>query len=194
MTPELNRELAARKKLIESHLEDLLEPCALAEGGKVREAMRYAVLGQGQRIRPLLALATADMLGCENHLALRAALSVELLHCASLIVDDLPSMDNEAVRRNRPCTHIAFGEPLALLAAFSLVALAARSVLSVRCSPRAVSRIIEFQQDMLKVLDCDALVGGQAMDLELTGSRRDASRFSSASASTALRTVPWLTL
>ena len=75
MTPELNRELAARKKLIESHLEDLLEPCALAEGGKVREAMRYAVLGQGQRIRPLLALATADMLGCENHLALRAALS-----------------------------------------------------------------------------------------------------------------------
>jgi geranylgeranyl pyrophosphate synthase len=176
MTGYLHPELSARRRLIEAHLEDLLTDCAGPEAGRVREAMRYAVLGGGQRFRPLLSLLVGDMLGAENARVLRAALSVELLHCASLIVDDLPCMDNEALRRGRASTHVAFGEPVALLAAFSLVALSARCVLNLPSSPRELPVLVEFQQDLLKVLDCDALVAGQAMDLALSGAPREESR------------------
>ena len=88
--------------------------------------MQYSVLGCGQRLRPILSLRTARALDCEGPNPLRPAAAVELLHCASLIIDDLPCMDNDSVRRNRASVHVQFGEATAILAAFALVALAAR--------------------------------------------------------------------
>jgi geranylgeranyl pyrophosphate synthase len=140
------------RMIIDAALEEILSGPVR---GRVREAMRYAVLGAGQRIRPLLALRVARMLNSRTHAVITPAAAVEMFHCASLIVDDLPCMDNERVRRGRPCTHIEFGESSAILAAFGLVALAAKST----------AHLPRFQKRLLGALDCESLIAGQSLDL-----------------------------
>jgi geranylgeranyl pyrophosphate synthase len=173
----------------EAELEAVLQP-----GDRPRcpfeKAMSYAVLGQGQRIRPILAQRVARLAGADNELTLRAGAAVELLHCASLIVDDLPCMDNELTRRERPTAHVAYGEATALLAAFGLVALAARCVVEQRCSPAEMSSLIAFQTDLLRVLDASGLCEGQDLDLRLCGRDREQCR----NHVIELKTVPLFTL
>jgi len=94
------------KQVVESYLQYVLRCKTMPDGGPVHEAMRYSVLGAGQRIRPVLALRVARMLGAQSGHVLRMAAAVELLHCASLVIDDLPCMDNEQERRVRPTVHI----------------------------------------------------------------------------------------
>jgi len=151
------------------HIESLL---AGGNPTPFREAMRYAVLGQGQRFRPLLALRIARLCGHENPHTLRAAAAVELLHCASLIVDDLPCMDNSPERRNRPSAHVAFGEATAMLAAFGLVALAARSVVEQPCLPAQLPHLVRFQTHLLRTLDVCGLCEGQDLDLRASPCER----------------------
>jgi geranylgeranyl pyrophosphate synthase len=153
----VEHELAADRLSVDRLLEERLA----AQGGPVGDAMRYAVSG-GQRLRPILALRVAEVFACPCETACIAACAVEMLHCASLIVDDLPCMDNDAVRRNRPAVHIQFGEATALLAAFSLVGLAARTV----------AHLPAFQVKLLQMLDAGSLVGGQALDLVSQGQDR----------------------
>ena len=88
------------------------------------EAMRYAVLDGGKRLRPLLVLAAAKAVHGSREAAMRAACSVELIHAYSLVHDDLPCMDNDVLRRGKPTVHVKFGETDALLAGDALQALA----------------------------------------------------------------------
>jgi geranylgeranyl pyrophosphate synthase len=166
--------LEADREIVEIHLS------ALMDAGRAvtpfRKAMQYAVLGQGQRFRPVLAMRIARLCGQENALTLRAAAAVELIHCASLVVDDLPCMDDDAMRRNRPAAHVAHGEATALLSAFGLVALAARSVVEQPCPPARVSSLIRFQCELLAVLDASGLREGQDLDLRLDEAARESSR------------------
>lgn len=171
--PSISRatSLAADRRSINDELAALVSPPGAAPS-PFRMAMDYAVLGAGQRIRPILSLRTARALGVESPLTLRAAASVELVHCASLIVDDLPCMDDEAQRRGRPTTHTVYGEPTALLAAFGLVGLAGRSLLMSRPDPAHCPAILHFQSCLLGVLDASGLCEGQEMDLRLQGDER----------------------
>jgi geranylgeranyl pyrophosphate synthase len=181
--------IATDRSEINRYLESLL--CLHGQAGSqaVFEAMRYAVLGSAQRIRPVLSLRIARLFGAPHHLTLAAAGAVELLHCASLIIDDLPCMDDSPFRRDQASVHIEFGESTAILAAFALVALAARSVLEAPCEPADRERAIEFQLSLLRTLDCCGLIAGQAMDLEsaVNGRRGDLSISD-------LKTVPLFTL
>lgn len=152
----------------------------------VSAAMEYALMGQAQRFRPVLAMRVARMLNAETDHVLRAAAAVELLHSASLIIDDLPCMDDEALRRGRPTVHRQFGEPTAILAAFSMVALSARIVMEVAANEAECTRLRRFQLDLLRTLDVSSLIGGQSMDLTLVGAEREAMR----SAVNDLKTVP----
>lgn len=166
---------SVERALINHALEALLkESCP--GGGQVREAMCYAVLGDGQRLRPVLALRVAQLLRSDPELTARAACAVELLHCASLIVDDLPAMDNEVYRRGRPATHVEFGEATALLAAFALVALAARVAVEGVCPEEFRCRQQAFQLQLLRALDCAGLIAGQSLDLSLGGDVRQSNR------------------
>ena len=133
----------------------------------VHDAMVYATLGGGKRIRPLLSLRVAQLVGNLTALSLRAAAAVEVFHCASLIIDDLPCMDNEMERRGRPTVHVAFGEPTAVLAAFGLVALGSRCVLELPFSNGQLPPVVDFQKRLLRTLDCSGLIAGQARDLTL---------------------------
>lgn len=174
--------LAEDRTRIENCLKGLVAAATETAWNPVPRAMEYAVMGKAQRIRPILALRVARMLGYETSHTVRAGAAVELIHSASLIIDDLPCMDDEQTRRGKPATHIQFGEPTAILAAFSLVGLAARSVME----GADCARMQRFQMALLKTLDCSALVGGQCLDLSLVGAERDAMR----STVNDLKTVP----
>ncbi|TNF61657.1 MAG: polyprenyl synthetase family protein, partial [Burkholderiales bacterium] len=88
------------------------------------EAMRYAVLDGGKRLRPLLVLATSQALEGSAQAAMRAACAVELIHAYSLVHDDMPCMDNDVLRRGKPTVHVRFGQAQALLTGDALQALA----------------------------------------------------------------------
>src|SRR5688500_18080325 len=104
---------------LQSFLPDAGESPAL-----LHEAMRYAVLGGGKRLRPALAFASARACGAPEERAVPVAAAVELVHAYSLVHDDLPAMDDDRERRGRPTVHIKFGEDLAILAGDALLALA----------------------------------------------------------------------
>lgn len=162
-------DLHSERLAVDSHLSQLLSFDAPG-GSIVHDAMRYAVLGSAQRIRPILALRVARMVHAPLDLSLRLAASVELLHCASLVVDDLPCMDDSPSRRDKPSVHVKFGEATAVLAAFGLVALAARSILEPSSLRQHRAGLIDFQLALLRSLDCSGLIAGQALDLQLPGS------------------------
>jgi geranylgeranyl diphosphate synthase, type II len=165
------------RQTIESFLAQVLPAAHSPQGGcPIPAAVVYSVFGDAQRIRPILALRVARLLEAESDHSLRAAAAVEILHSASLIVDDLPCMDNEAMRRGRPAVHVEFGEPSAMLAAFTMVALAARIVMEAPASPEQLERTRQFQLALLKTLDVSSLVGGQSLDLALSGEAREAQR------------------
>ena len=130
-------------------------------------AMRYAVLGGGKRIRPLLTCATASSLGADATLALPAACAIEFVHAYSLIHDDLPAMDDDDLRRGRPTVHVVYGEAVAILAGDALQALAFETI------ARAESLSTDARLAMTAALACAAgwsgMVGGQAFDIEATG-------------------------
>ncbi|MCL6444323.1 MAG: polyprenyl synthetase family protein [Alicyclobacillus sp.] len=127
------------------------------------DAMNYSLLANGKRLRPILCLATARTLGVAEETAMPAAAALEMIHCYSLIHDDLPCMDDDDLRRGRPTNHKVFGEAMALLAGDALLT-AAFSELS---KPMHVPP--ERQLQMIRVLSraagCEGMVGGQAADL-----------------------------
>ena len=137
------------------------------------EAMRYAVLDGGKRVRPLLVLATAEAVDGHPEAALRAACAVELIHAYSLVHDDMPCMDNDLLRRGKPTVHVAYGEAMALLAGDALQALAFE-LLTPETEQTAE---LAVQARLCRVLAAGAggvgMAGGQAIDLSSVGERLD---------------------
>jgi geranylgeranyl pyrophosphate synthase len=117
--------VAARREEIGRVLEARLAPPDSGDPGRLVEAMRYSLLAPGKRIRPLLGLAAAEAVGTVVDDAVRVACAaVELVHCYSLVHDDLPAMDDDDFRRGRPSNHKVFGDAIAILAGDALLTLA----------------------------------------------------------------------
>lgn len=112
--------LKEKQILVEAALEACLPPVTLRPS-LLHEAMHYGVLNGGKRIRPILCLATAELFGVAADAAMLPALSLELYHCSTLIHDDLPSMDDDDLRRGQPTCHIKFGEANAILTGDALL-------------------------------------------------------------------------
>jgi farnesyl diphosphate synthase len=119
----LENAMAAAAAAVEEELAALLPP-ASGQQARLHEAMRYAVLGGGKRLRPFLVAATGALFGVPAAATARAGAAVELIHAYSLVHDDLPAMDDAALRRGRPSCHLAFDEATAILAGDALQALA----------------------------------------------------------------------
>ncbi len=136
------------------------------------DAMRYAVLGGGKRLRPLLALAAAESVNGNALAALRAACAAELLHAYSLVHDDMPCMDNDVLRRGKPTVHVKFGQATALLAGDALQALAFELL-----TPSGSSVPAAMQAKLCGLLARAAgeagMAGGQAIDLASVGKALD---------------------
>jgi geranylgeranyl diphosphate synthase type II len=130
--------------------------------------MRYSLLAGGKRIRPVLALATAEALGCDTEHVLPLAAAIELVHTYSLIHDDLPAMDDDDMRRGRPTNHKAFGEDVAILAGDALFAEAVTLVLERQeGEPR---NVLEALREVSQAAAVSGMVGGQYVDIKAQGS------------------------
>ena len=169
---DLNQELERVAELIERRLDALLCPEPAPSGqARLIEAMRYAALGGGKRLRPFLLIESARLFGVAEEGALDAAAALECVHCYSLVHDDLPAMDDDAVRRGRPTVHIAFGEATAILAGDALQTLAF-DILSRPSTHRDPSVRVELIGLLAEAAGVQGMAGGQALDL--AGRGRDA--------------------
>ena len=127
-------------------------------------AMRYAAIGGGKRLRPLLACASADLFGVPRAMSLRAALAVECVHVHSLIHDDLPCMDDDELRRGKPTVHLAFDEATAVLAGDSLLAMAFEILSDPLTHPSGEVRA-RLACDLASAAGAYGMAGGQMLDL-----------------------------
>ena len=130
----------------------------------VQRSMAYTLLAPSKRVRPVLVLLCAELCGGRTARALPIAAAVEMVHAASLILDDLPSMDDAPLRRGRPTNHKEFGEAIAILAAFALLNLSFGTIAAASEATLA-ARISKLLSD---AVGTDGLVGGQAADLLAT--------------------------
>ncbi len=171
-TPTAERgdvELSATRTGVEAALDALCNRYLDALPPKVGEAVRYSIMGEGKRLRPLLVLAAYHACGGVGDARALAA-SVEVVHAYSLVHDDLPCMDNDIVRRGRPTTHRIFGPRAATVAGVAMVPLAARAAADAAISlglPRASRKAIV--RELMRASGAGGMVGGQLLDLEGEG-------------------------
>lgn len=152
---------------VEYALERVL-PSAGMPPERLHEAMRYAVLGKGKRLRPLLVYSTGTALGVSKAILDAPASAVELIHAYSLVHDDLPSMDNDDLRRGHPTCHRVFGETTALLAGDALQSLAFQVLADPNLAVPAKNQI-RMLTLLAEAAGSRGMAGGQAIDLEAVG-------------------------
>jgi farnesyl diphosphate synthase len=157
----------AQRARVEKALDDVLPGAALLPG-RLHEAMRYAALSGGKRMRPLLAFAAGELVAAPVDVVAYAGAAVELIHAYSLVHDDLPCMDDDTLRRGQPTCHVAFDEATALLVGDSLQSLAFQ-VLSERVTVQNAQRQLEMVRILAAAAGSRGMAGGQAIDLAAVG-------------------------
>ena len=162
---DLEAYLAERRPTVEAALDQAV---ALRYPETLYEAMRYSLLAGGKRLRPILCLASCELVGGEVAVALPTACALEMIHTMSLIHDDLPAMDNDDYRRGRLTNHKVYGEDVAILAGDALLTYAFEYVATQThgASPERVLRVIA---GLGKAVGGEGLVGGQIVDLASEG-------------------------
>ncbi len=156
---------------IDETLERLL-PQGTGPERRVYEAMHYACLNGGKRLRPILVTASAGLFGVAESAALRTAAAVEMIHCYSLVYDDLPALDNDELRRGRPTCHIAFDEGTAILAGDGLHALAFE-VLADPATHADPAVRIELVSALAAAAGSHGMIAGQAIDVAVENTKID---------------------
>jgi geranylgeranyl diphosphate synthase type II len=161
--------LAGRRAMVDKTLE-LLVPPADTFPQKVFEAMRYSLFAGGKRVRPILAIASAEALGAKTAGLLPVAGALEFIHTYSLIHDDLPAMDDDDFRRGRPTCHKVYGEAIAILAGDGLL----NRAFEVLSDPRRLKtvtavRLIAITREISLASGVFGMVGGQVVDMESEG-------------------------
>jgi geranylgeranyl pyrophosphate synthase len=160
--------LAACGGRVERHLEYWLPP-ADVEPGRLHEAMRYAVLGGGKRVRPALVYFTGAALGVDEARLDGPAAAVELIHAYSLVHDDLPAMDDDDLRRGRPTCHRAYDEATAILVGDALQVLAFEILAEDPSMVPDAAHRLEIIRLLARASGTAGMAGGQAVDLEAAG-------------------------
>ena len=170
---EFPRFVASQRARVEAALETWL-PVSDAPGTeRFNEAVRYAVFPGGKRLRPLLTLVASGLGGASGEQALMHGCAVEFIHTSSLVLDDLPSMDDAELRRRRPALHLAYGEGMALLVAVGLLN---QSYVLFAGSARDGEQAARLPRLIREVVGCvggAGMIAGQAVELALSGERSD---------------------
>lgn len=161
-----------RRQIVDEALDGLLPPVA-SPPSDLHKAMRYSVLAPGKRLRPILALASAEAVGGDWNSVVPAACALECIHAFSLIHDDLPCMDDDEYRRGRPTNHTVFGEAIALLAGDALLALAFE-MLAANAADLAPERVARAVTMVARASGTWGMVGGQVVDMQSQGQDTDA--------------------
>jgi farnesyl diphosphate synthase len=167
-TSELASVAAETEALLDELLGERVVEGEIARPARLREAMRYASLGGGKRIRPFLLVASADLFAVPRGQALLAGAAIECIHGYSLVHDDLPAMDNDDLRRGRPTAHKAFDEATAILAGDGLLTFAFDLLSRPELHPDATVRV-ELILALARASGIGGMVGGQMLDLAAEG-------------------------
>ncbi|MDX2032830.1 MAG: polyprenyl synthetase family protein [Blastocatellia bacterium] len=179
MTERLVTFIRRHRQAVEEELGDRLPLSSQPHALRLNEAIRYSLFPGGKRWRPLLTLLGAELAGARAGAAMPAACAMEYLHTSSIILDDLPAMDDAEVRRGRKTLHLVFGESVAMLAALALLnesyALLARNAREVG-NDGAAARLVE---KAAACIGANGMIGGQAVDLVLQGEGRGAAALAS---------------
>ncbi len=161
----LERTLEDRRQKVESALRRLVVP---GRAEAVEAAIETSLFAPAKRLRPVLALLVAEVLKGDPEAVLPAGCAIEMVHTASLILDDLPSMDDASMRRGRPTCHVQHGEATAILAAFALLN---RSFEILACGwqggPDAAARS-RVARELSRAIGTDGMIAGQSLDLQMT--------------------------
>ncbi|MEM7444413.1 MAG: polyprenyl synthetase family protein [Pseudomonadota bacterium] len=160
---DLSVELERARLEIEQTLDQLLPKPQDGEA-RLHEAMRYATMDGGKRLRPFMVLASSELFSISRTSALRVAAAVECIHCYSLVHDDLPAMDDDEVRRGRPTAHVAFDEATAILAGDGLQPLAFE-ILSDSATHTDPQVRLELISRLAQAAGAHGMVAGQMMDM-----------------------------
>ncbi len=161
--------LAESKAFVEKALDESLGP---EKPDILRESMRYSLLAGGKRLRPILCLASCELAGGESEKAIHTAVALEMIHTMSLIHDDLPSMDDDDLRRGRATNHKVYGEAIAILSGDALLTRAFEMV-AIRTKGVPSERLLKVVGVLSRVAGAPGLVGGQVVDLESEGKNVD---------------------
>ena len=164
-TEALTAAWAAR---VEAALDRQLPPANTAPE-RLHAAMRHAVLGGGKRMRPMLVYASGHLFDADPDALDAAATAVELVHAFSLVHDDLPAMDDDALRRGRPTVHVAFDEATAILAGDALQTLAFQTLAN---APTTASIRVALLLSLSEATGSLGMCGGQQLDMDATGGKK----------------------
>jgi farnesyl diphosphate synthase len=171
-TPTFTTRLSEAARTVEASLEALLSdkaaPGEIARPPRLMAAMRHAALGGGKRLRPFLTIEAARLFGVEGQGPLRAGCAVELLHCYSLVHDDLPSMDDDDLRRGRPTVHKAYDEATAILVGDALQTMAFEVLADPATATDPAIRS-DLVLGLARASGLGGMVGGQLLDLSAEG-------------------------
>ncbi|MDB2414299.1 polyprenyl synthetase family protein [Rickettsiales bacterium] len=165
MASNLEAVLQETSELLYEKMDDLLPAVDASGEHRLLEAMRYAALAPGKRLRPFMTVATANLFGVSKSSALQTAAAIEFVHTYSLIHDDLPAMDDDNVRRGQPSTHVKYDEGTAILAGDGLLSYAFE-VLADRSTHSSNAVRCELIKAIAKAAGPRGMVGGQMMDLD----------------------------
>lgn len=156
--------LSGRKKIVDEAL-GRFAPVPEGAAAKVAEAMNYSLFAGGKRLRPILCMAGASAVGGDEMAVLPVACALEMIHTYSLIHDDLPSMDNDDLRRGKPTNHKVFGEAVALLAGDGLLTEAFALMTGADSPPRDPARLLRVVALVARAAGYKGMVGGQVADI-----------------------------
>ena len=163
---ELNLWIKRTHALVEKSLRSSL-PSAGTKPATIHRAMRYSLLSGGKRLRPLLCCAASEACGGTARAALNAAVAVEMVHAYSLIHDDLPCMDDDALRRGKPTSHVVFGQGMAVLSGDALLTEAFAVLAATK--PQARYTAADLVTELARAAGSRGLIAGQVADLEAEG-------------------------
>ena len=169
----MKADFKSRFSRVASHTEtalDQLLPKPHGPQGVIMEAMRYAALGGGKRLRPFLVVETARLLGCENKAVWYTAAALECLHVYSLVHDDLPCMDDDDLRRGKPTVHKAYDEAIATLAGDGLLTLSFEIIANCDAPGDVKAALIAA---LAKAGGTHGMIGGQVIDITVSETARD---------------------
>ena len=167
-TARLDAVAAEIDALLDELLSERREAGEIARPARLLEAMRYAVLSGGKRLRPFLVVETAALFSVPHDRALLAGAALECVHCYSLVHDDLPAMDNDDLRRGQPTTHKAFDEATAILAGDALLTFAFDLMTRDDVHPNAAVRLA-LVTELARASGIGGMAGGQMLDLDAEG-------------------------
>ena len=162
---DLDQYLNSKRKLINAHLKEIMQ--SKSNSQRLLKAMQYSLMAGGKRLRPVLCIAAAEVVGDQNKDIIKAACALEMIHTYSLIHDDLPVMDNDDLRRGKPTCHIAFDEATALLAGDALLTLAFQMLSSneIKSDEHALKRLRVLNR-IAHAVGYQGMIEGQMRDLD----------------------------